>query len=1252
MAGSSLAELLPNCPYVLDATRPKPRAGAWWGAVRRRRGGPTSSGKLHHSSVDERRKLTEELRVAYHDRIVRAHAEYERLQAQKQKNSAGVGGGSSAPDAGASGVQDSGGAEKGVEGGGVAGEEEGCCAEARAGVEDGRGAGAGGSDGAVPAAVADVGGDGDRAGAAAVGSGGEALGDGADSSLGKVVDEVVASVMQNDFKTVLKASAVLEDTSKDGSLRRAVPLVISEKIKDHLTTIATALVSDCSFALRTAVAADPRIQARCIKPRRAMEKAIIRKYQKEMSEKRKDKLVLTEAATTLALSGISSKALAAVRSVMQKLGCRGVLFTDKALRDARKELEELAIEDLNIYETPDGWFVSARAAVEMEILRLMQEVHVGKGARTRAGDRVTGIGPDGHGWQDHFHVKITLDARRITRRTSQTEVMLLIIPKEDGVDRCQKAVHMRTIGVWTGKDSRDNVQANMGAFFREIDSLEADGVLFCSNEDRLLGIWDKYKDLDEAARAERGLRKVSLTFWHAADMAAQCAVLGHGCAGHNFCGHCNVHKEQRHVPYTLLKVQKAINFKQLADDHDLWPSTLHAINAGTLVRLGGLTEHGLQACTADAGFAEEEEAPEEEVEEAFTGIAGVNGVGGGIGPAGLRAPPRPQRGARKPRKVVKGVCKGPSIEALNKLTAWSNDHPATCCCKQCMVLPGTVVRVIPRHGDDVRESEWLLKHWPSHSQKRFPFCVLHCLMRITEAMFLMITQRCLKNEAVIGSLKQGLTDAGICKQFSKTPGASGVHTYEKLTFEGHQALKLLAKQDGKMAVVRILEGMWPSGSCLDSEDGRDYVPRQQALWEQWSEVVSLMTERNPAKVAANRDGFSRFGKECREFCHLYQSMYHQEHCRSFYLHTLLHHAGDFMRELEKHGMCLGMMANSGAERRHEYGRRAAKKALIGGCWRSKIPKLANMRNLFAYLTLKEILIWQHGSDLVSHERARRAAGGDSTGPVKSRRAVESLELDPAVDPDELLKKIGYEKSSDRAAEIADEPAADEWLTELVFEGELDSEGPLPEGVRRRADGVAVYVVEDDTLLHQGRDEHWEVMSQESADGSEDEDDEEENLERIRRHNDLAALRGDWLPLEDDSDDGDFECNGDLGDDEEESQGADGPLVPRARLQRKCTQSQALQGSPETSAPPGFEPAVGFRGTVAAAVGSGGGGCIARGNSHAQFLVQTGAALNITSLGKMSVSELRQMCQAWGIEISGSRKQPFINALVARGQDPC
>ena len=1216
MAGGDLAALLPNCPYVLDAARPKPRPGAWWTAVRRRRGGPTSSGKLHHSSIDERRKLTEEVREAYHDRIVRAHAEYLRLQEQKRKGSAG-----------GAGVPSGGALDRGPGAGGAVG-------------GPGGGGGGGGEDKGVEGSSAAGAGRGGGAAAVTAGSGGVpvAAGDGGGLATSAEVVEVVASVLQNHHTKVLKASAELENSSPGGSLRRVVPTVISEKITSHLIAIATALVSDCSFALRTAVAADPRIQARCIKSKRQLEKATIRKYQREMSEKRKDKLVLNEAATTLALSGLSSKAFCAVRSVLQKLGCRGVLFPEKALREARKELEELAIEDLRVYETPDGWFVSARAAIEMEILRIMQEVHVGKGARTGAGDRVTGIGPGGHGWQDHFDVKLTLDARRITRRISQTEVMLLIIPKEDGVDRCQKAVHIRTIGVWTGKDSRDNVQANTVAFFKEIQDLQANGVLYCPIEDKLLGIWDKYKDCDEAARAEKRLSKVTLDFWHGGDMASQCAVLGQGCAGHLYCGHCNAHKEQRHIPYALLRVQEAINFKQLAEDHDMWPRTLHAINAGTLAK-GGLTEHGLQACTADADFSAE--AEEAEQEEATTGIAGVGGVGGPGGVigssqaaacSGLRAPPRPSRGARKQRKVMNGVCKGPSVEVLKTLTAWSNDHPVTCRCKQCVVPPGTVVRVIPRLGDDNwRESEWLRKHWPSHSQKRFPFCALHCLMRITEAMFLMITQRCLKNESVIGRLNQGLTEAGICKQFSKTPGASGVHTYEKLTFEGHQALRLLAKQDGKMAVVRILEGMWPSGSCSDHEDGRDYVPRQQALWAQWSEVVSLMTERDPVKVAANRDGFARFAKECREFCHQYQAMYHQEHCRSFYLHTLLHHAGDFMRELQEHGMCLGMMANSGAERRHEYGRRAAKKALVGGCWRSKNPRLASMRNLLAYLTLKEILIWQHGSDLVSHERARRAASLDSTpaGPVESRRAVGSgLSSAPesGLDTVALCAEIGLEKDPtlDSAAEIADEPAAVDLLAELVYEGvECKTEGPLPEGVKRRADGVAVYDVEEDVMLHQGRDEHWEVMSQESAVGSDDEDEDDEV-----RINDLAALRGDWLPDEDDSDDGDFDGLEDAEDDEDDGEVSACPPALRLRLSRKCSGA---------SATPGLVPA------AQAAAADGGG----NGSSLAQALAQDAELFGSESLNGKTVQQLKEMCRERGITGSNVAKKSGLSAALLR-----
>jgi hypothetical protein len=245
-------------------------------------------------------------------------------------------------------------------------------------------------------------------------------------------------------------------------------------------------------------------------------------------------------------------------------------------------------------------------------------------------------------------------------------------------------------------------------------------------------------------------------------------------------------------------------------------------------------------------------------------------------------------------------------------------------------------------------------------------------MRITEAMFMMITQRCLKNEPVINRLNAGLEKAGICKRLSKVVCVTGVHTYEKLTFEGHQALKLLAEDDGgKMAVTKTLESMWPTGDA-DGEGGAKYVPRVTALWAQWRKVVNLMKERDPSKVA-QVDGFERFGKECREFCRLYQAMYHQQHCRSFYLHVLMHHAGDFMRELATEGMCLGMMSNSGVERRHEYGRRAAKKALAGACWKNKSPALVGKANLFAYLTLKEVLIWQCGTDIVSHSKALNAS---------------------------------------------------------------------------------------------------------------------------------------------------------------------------------------------------------------------------------------------------------------------------------------
>ena len=65
--------------------------------------------------------------------------------------------------------------------------------------------------------------------------------------------------------------------------------------------------------------------------------------------------------------------------------------------------------------------------------------------------RMVGVQPGEHGWQDLFDIKITFDARRVTKHGSQTEVMLVFMLKgEEGVKCCQKAVHRRTIAIWAG----------------------------------------------------------------------------------------------------------------------------------------------------------------------------------------------------------------------------------------------------------------------------------------------------------------------------------------------------------------------------------------------------------------------------------------------------------------------------------------------------------------------------------------------------------------------------------------------------------------------------------------------------------------------------------------------------------------------------------------------------------------------------------------------------------------------------------
>jgi hypothetical protein len=78
---------------------------------------------------------------------------------------------------------------------------------------------------------------------------------------------------------------------------------------------------------------------------------------------------------------------------------------------------------------------------------------------------------------------------------------------------------------------------------------------------------------------------------------------------------------------------------------------------------------------------------------------------------------------------------GLDVAVIKGCDGWKNGHNASCQCKLCVIPPGTVVRRLIQPGFN-RESEYLNQHWKGISRGRFPFCAMHCNMRITEARFL------------------------------------------------------------------------------------------------------------------------------------------------------------------------------------------------------------------------------------------------------------------------------------------------------------------------------------------------------------------------------------------------------------------------------------------------------------------------------------------------------------------------------------
>lgn len=155
--------------------------------------------------------------------------------------------------------------------------------------------------------------------------------------------------------------------------------------------------------------------------------------------------------------------------------------------------------------------------------------------------------------------------------------MLLIPDGEEGPRICQSATLIRSIMVYTGKDSAEHLAHNIEPILEEIDHLEQYGLRYNAQLKTYMG--QVGKDGSKAEKKE-GDRDVKVRVVMPADMAAHVGLFG--CGGtrdKHFCSHCHCHTKERGKPFHLIRVDEDTTMGQIATKHDTPIDILWALNA-------------------------------------------------------------------------------------------------------------------------------------------------------------------------------------------------------------------------------------------------------------------------------------------------------------------------------------------------------------------------------------------------------------------------------------------------------------------------------------------------------------------------------------------------------------------------------------------------------------------------------------------------------------------------------------------------
>ena len=285
---------------------------------------------------------------------------------------------------------------------------------------------------------------------------------------------------------------------------------------------------------------------------------------------------------------------------------------------------------------------------------------------------------------------------------------------------------------------------------------------------------------------------------------------------------------------------------------------------------------------------------------------------------------------------------------------------------------GTVVRVMVQHAIDERSSD-LLDRVVRLDRHSFVFCALHAHMRLTEALVKDMFGRAIESRRVQKLKEAFKTHLGLENKFVRSEKTKG---WNKVSLYGYECWRF-AEQDeyGVSKIEKVIKEVWPEGAGVVNGPSagsglrdRAFVDAYCGLWRLFNTVMRQTRCKDPS----SKD-LAEYGANCRDLGARWCMLLPSNRCSTFYLHTLVNHGGGFMEYCLQRNLTIGMLENSGAERRHEIGRVQFKKALSGGGKAYRGTR--EFENRSAYLTLRGLLIWQYGRDMLAEMEAEARCQG-------------------------------------------------------------------------------------------------------------------------------------------------------------------------------------------------------------------------------------------------------------------------------------